>query len=179
MDGYKDHRTRSLLYDYINKNPGSTFKMLKSVFKIPDGTLRYHLRYLLKRNRIVQEKEGREKCYYSYLKKRFPFCDPDLKLNKEQERLLQLISLEPMIPYKDLKRRSGQKPSSFKYNIQQLKKKKLIWRIRRGNRIGYDLITEKRLADEMFLIIVDKYLDGEVDKETMMLILDKLEDHIE
>ncbi len=179
MNDYKDHGTRSLLYDYIRKNPGSTFIMLKSVLKIPDGTLRYHLGYLLKRNKIVQEKNGREKCYYSYHKERFPFSDPNLKLNKEQKRILQIVSMEPMIPYKELKRRSGLEPSSFKYNLKQLKKKKLIWRIKKGDRIGYDIITKERLADEMFLIMTNKYLDGEVEKETMMSIVEKLKDYID
>ena len=179
ISGYKDHKTRLLLFEYINENPGSTFKRLKSTLNLSDSTLRYHLGYLLKRSRIVQEKDGREKCYYSYLKKRFPFSDPKLALNKKQERILQIISIEPLIGYKDLKNKSGMDSSTFKYNMKQLKKKKLIWKVTHDSVSGYDIITKERLSNEMFLIMVNKYLDGEVEKDMMMSIVEKLKDFSE
>lgn len=173
-EGYKDHRTRKLLYEYISENPGSTFKVLKSVFKLTDGTLRYHLGYLLKGRRIVQERKGREKCYFCYLKKRFPFSDPKLDLTEKQEFLLELITIHPMISFKELKRRSGMDSSSFNYNLKKLKKMKLVWRVKGNGKVGYEIVTKERLADEMFLVLVKKYLDGEIDKNDLMDILEKL-----
>jgi predicted transcriptional regulator len=178
-EGYKDHRTRMLLYEYISENPGPTFKVLKSAFKLTDGTLRYHLGYLQKRRRIVQEKKGREKCYFSYLRKKFPFTDPSLHLNKSQEFLLELVSRYPGISFKDLKRRSGMDRASFDYNLKKLKRSKLIWKIDRNGSKGYEIVTKERLADEMFLALVNKYLDGEIGKDDMMEILRKLRSYRE
>lgn len=176
-EGYKDHRTRKLLYEYISENPGSTFKVLKSAFKLTDGTLRYHLGYLQRRRRIVQEKKGREKCYFCYLKKRFPFTDPNLNLTGKQEFLLDLISKHPIIGYKELKQRSGMDKPVFSYNLKKLKKLKLVWRVNRNGKTGYEIVTQERLADEMFLILVNKYLDGDMEKDEMIDILEKLKDY--
>lgn len=178
-EGYKDHDTRRVLYEYISENPGSTFKVLRSAFKLTDGTLRYHLGYLQRRRRIVQEKKGRENCYYSYLKKRFLFSDPNLNLNDKQEKLLQIISQHPNINYKELKACSGMDKASFSYNLKKLKRMKLIWRMKKKDTTGYDIVTKEKLADEMFLILVNKYLDGEVDKDVVMEIVDKLKDYRE
>ena len=178
-EGYKDHHTRRLLYDYISENPGSTFKVLKSAFKLTDGTLRYHLGYLQKRRKIVQEKKGREKCYFSYLKKRFPFSDPNLHLSENQEFLLDLISKHPTIGYRELKERSGMDTASFSYNLKKLKRLKLVWRVNRGSSIGYEIVTREKLADEMFLILVNRYLDGEVEKDDMMDIIERLKEYRE
>jgi predicted transcriptional regulator len=177
IEGYKDHNTRRLLFEYISDNPGSTFKVIRSAFKLTDSTLRYHLGYLQRRKKIVQEKKGREKCYYSYLKKRFPFSDPNLNLSGKQERLLQIISQNPDITYKELKTRSGMDRASFSYNLRKLKRMKLIWRVTKKGKTGYDIVTKEGLADEMFLILVRKYLDGDVDKDEMIDILDKLKDY--
>ncbi|MGA1822821.1 MAG: winged helix-turn-helix transcriptional regulator [Thermoplasmatota archaeon] len=177
--GYRDHDTRRLLYEYIRDNPGATYRMLKKAFKLTDGTLRYHLDYLQRKRKVVQEKSGREKCYFSYLKKRFPFSDPDLHLNEAQEKLLDIISRDPGLSIGDLRRRSGMKRESFQYNLRKLKKLKLVWRVKGIEGSGYEIVTRERLADEMFLLTVNRFLDGKIEKEEMMSIIERLKDYRE
>lgn len=173
-EAYKGHQTRKLLREYISDNPGVTFKVLLNAFNINKGTLSYHLGYLMRRRMIVQEKKGRERCYFSYIKKRFPFTDPNLELNQEQERLLEIISNDPGITIDRLKKRSGLKKSSFTYNMNKLKKLKLIWRVKRRDGFGYEIVTEEKLKDKMLLIMVSKFTSGEIDSDVLMEMMDEL-----
>ncbi len=91
--------------------------------------------------------------------------------------MLQIISQYPIISYKELKERSGLGKASFTYNLKRLKKMKLIWRVKKKDKIGYDILTKEKLADEMYLLVVNKYLEGEVDKDTMMELIEKLKDY--
>ena len=51
-DNAAAHETRKRLMLYIQENPGTTFQRLKGVFKLNEGTLRYHLNYLRRTKRI-------------------------------------------------------------------------------------------------------------------------------
>ena len=173
-EAYKSHDTRKLLREYINENPGVTFKVLMNAFNINKGTLTYHLGYMMRRRMIVQEKKGRERCYFSYIKKRFPFTSPDLELNQEQERMLEIISGEPGITIDILRKRSGLKRASFTYNLNKLKKLRLVWRVSTPEGYGYEIVTEEKLKNKMLLILVNKFNNDEIDSDALMEMVDEL-----
>jgi predicted transcriptional regulator len=145
-----------------------------NAFNINKGTLTYHLGYLMRKRMIVQEKKGRERCYFSYIKKRFPFTSPDLELNQEQENILEIISSEPGITIGNLRKRSGLKRSSFTYNLNKLKKLKLVWRVKTSDGFGYEIVTEEKLRNKMLLILINKFTAGEIDRDTLMRMVDEL-----
>jgi predicted transcriptional regulator len=170
----RDHRTRRLLQAYINENPGVTFRFLMNAMNLNKGTLTYHLGYLVRKRAIVQEKKGRERCYFSYIRKRFPYTDPGLTLNDEQERVLEVVSIDPGISVDELRRRTGLKRSSFNYNLNRLKAMRLIWRVKTKDGYGYEIVTEEKLRNRMFLVAVSKFTRGEIDRDTLMDLVDEL-----
>jgi len=170
----RDHRTRKLLKEYINENPGVTFRFLMNALKLNKGTLTYHLGYLIRKRVIVQERKGRERCYFSYIRKRFPYTDPGLRLNRGQERILEVVSIEPGIPVEELRKRTGLKRSSFNYDLNKLKGMRLIWRIKTRDGYGYEIVTEEKLRNRMFLVLVSKFTRGEIDRDTLMELVDGL-----
>ena len=98
-----------------------------------------------------------------------------MELNKDQRRLMDLISMSPGIKYSDLKKRSGMKNGSFSYNLNRLKEVKLVWRKRGRDGFGYEIVSKDKIADEVFLILVNKYLDGDMDKDTLSEFIERLE----
>ena len=50
--GVLENETRKLVYDHIMAHPGVSFIVLKSVLKLNDSTLRYHLNYLERSKKI-------------------------------------------------------------------------------------------------------------------------------
>ena len=59
-----DLETRRNIYNYILKNPGLHFRELERKTNIPEGTLKYHLKFLKKRELITTETTGRYQNYF-------------------------------------------------------------------------------------------------------------------
>ena len=165
---------RRLLFDYIKKNPGTSFRVLKTAFRMSEGNLRYHLQYLERRKRIIFEKEGRDRCYFTFARKRSPY-NSEMELTKEQDRLLDLISGNPGITTEELRIRSGENHSSFIYDLRKLREGKLVWRVKRGSKTGYESVTQERLEDELFLDLVRKFTEGEATKDEVMMLVSRME----
>ena len=87
-----------------------------------------------------------------------------------------MISVYPGISYKELKKIMGIEKASFSYNLQKLKEMKLIWRVRSSDGNGYEIVIREKMSKEMFITLMERYIEGEIDKETMLDILDDLEE---
>jgi len=174
MAEYRESNIRKLLYEYIKKYPGSSFKVLKNVFRMSEGNLRYHLHYLERRERIVIEKDGRNRCYYPTIRRRYsiPF---GVELTPGQERILDLLIKESGITNRELMRRSGQDRPSFEYNIRKLRENRLIHRV--NNRTGpiYEALIDTLRLEEAFLNTVKRFTEGNATKEELMDIVSIME----
>ncbi len=163
-EGALDNRTRKRLYDYIISHPGVSFQILQEAFRIKDGTLRYHLQFLMKNGEIVRSGDGHKRVYYcSGMKKNSILGRPiPGKLTDQQKRLLELISLEPGIPKSDLWIRSKQTRNEITSNLRSLIDLGLIWKVRTKNGEGYEFITENGLYNEVYLVLLDKLVKDEI-----------------
>jgi predicted transcriptional regulator len=171
-----DHPTRRLLYQFITENPGASFQFILKILKIPEGTLRYHLQHLQRSNRIVKEKKGKNLCYYSKFRRDNPECHLDAKLNSRQELLLGLIRNEPGINRKELMIRAKSSRRSLNYDLRRLRDLRLVMKVETGDGKGYEALSKDRLKDEMFKILVDRMLKGELTLEKFKLLKERLED---
>ena len=54
------HQTQKLIYNFISTHPGVSFSRIRNFFELNDSTLKYHLHYLEKNNRISSEKTADE-----------------------------------------------------------------------------------------------------------------------
>ncbi|MGA1866826.1 MAG: helix-turn-helix domain-containing protein [Thermoplasmatota archaeon] len=173
--GSLGHPTRKVLYRFITENPGTSFQFILNVMKIPEGTLRYHLEQLQRSRRIVSEKKGRNLVYYSTFHRDHPECHADLDLNVSQKLLLDLIRDSPGATRKELLARSRLGRRELNYSLRRLGDLKLIWKVDTEDGQGYEVISKDRFKDEMFRILVDRLLSGEMDLERFRLLKDRLE----
>jgi predicted transcriptional regulator len=165
------HETRKRLMLYIQENPGTTFQRLKGVFKLNEGTLRYHLNYLRRTKSIVQIKKDNKR---TYLPSGFLF-GREVRLNRDQKRVIELIQSDPGITRKELMERTRQSRKLLSYNLSRLNELGLVWRIKEGRKIGYALITKDELYKEAFAVIVDKLLENEIDVDTFRKLKHRLD----
>jgi predicted transcriptional regulator len=166
---------RPLLLEHIRRHPGISFQVLLSAFKIPEGTLRYHLDRLRKDKKIVQEKIKNSRCYFPYLSKRFPQCPGNVRLTREQEILLDMIDENPGITRKEIMQRMRMDRKTLTYNLKRFRALRLIWKVKEDGVEGFEVITRDKLKAEMFRILVRNFADGEIDRESFFLALDELE----
>ena len=58
------NRTRKMVYSYISRHPGVSFGTIMGVLDLTEGTLRYHLNYLERGDKILSESKGKHRYYY-------------------------------------------------------------------------------------------------------------------
>ena len=165
------HETRKRLTFYIRENPGTSFQSLKGIFKLNDGTLRYHLNYLRKKKKIVQVISNNRRTYLL----EGASLGKEVKLNREQKRLIDIIGTYPGITRNELLERTRQSRKILSYHLTRLSDLRLIWKIKEGGKIGYRPITKEELFKEAFAIIVDKFLENEIDLQTFNQLKNKLD----
>ena len=163
-EGAFDNRTRKRLYEYITSHPGVSFQILKEAFRMKDGTLRYHLQYLLSNGEIVRSEDDRRRVYYcSGVKKNSLLGRPiPGKLSDQQRRVMELIAMDPGVTNSDLWMRSKQTKRELNQNLRSLISLDLIWKVKVDGREGYEFITDKGLYSEVYMILLDKLLKEEI-----------------
>jgi predicted transcriptional regulator len=174
MAEFRETDIRKLQYDYIKKNPGASFKILKNVFRMSEGNLRYHLHYLERKERIMIEKEGRDRCCFPTIGKRLS-THPGVELTLVQERMMDLIVNDPGIASDDLMLSSHQNRRSFEYNLRKLREMGLIRRSMKGTRPGYEALMDALILQEKFLETVKRFTEGHATKEELMDMVTRLE----
>lgn len=172
-EGALENPFRKLLYQYIVEHPGSSFKLMLTVFKVPPGTLRYHLYRLEKTNKINNEKNGNQLRYYSSFHRSGISSASISELTKKESKLLELIKENPGIRTKDLALRSGMRRKDLYYNLRKLREMRLVWKTSKG---GYELLLMDDLRRELSLLLIDRFLEGRIDRQRLDSLMSKLDE---
>ena len=173
------HKSRRKLYDYIYSNPGVSFSALKQLFDMNKSTLTYHLNYLEKVNKIESKREGRTRLYYCSNQAIPENCiirNVHQPLTEKQQQLLEMIKQSPGISNKQLNLNSRLTQKTIEYNLNRLIDMKLIWKVKTGNGVGYEYISNEKLYREMHYCLLKKLLSTEIDEETFHRVKQKLKD---
>jgi predicted transcriptional regulator len=174
-----EHKTRKLIHNYILNHPGASVGEIKKVFELNLSTLKYHLIYLEKADKVDSERIGRRRCYYCKHKRK-SLDDPFLErqkdtLSKIQLRIINIIQNKPGISKDDLLYLTKLNRKNLNYNIQRLGDLKLIWQVQDNGMARYEYITQEKLRDEMLNRLVIKLVSNEIDEEAFNRIKKKLE----
>ncbi len=174
-----EHKTRKLIYNYISTHPGASFSVIKDFFDLNESTLKYHLHFLEKNNRIISQREGRQRLYFCEGVKNVDFHYPQkvkmLNLSRSQQRMLTLIKRQPGIGKHELLNFTRMNRRTLNYNLEKLLEQKLIWKVKNAGKIGYEFITKEKLRKEIYNKLLMKLLSDEIDEEKFLRIKKKLE----
>lgn len=174
-----DHRLRRSIYNYVIENPGVTFGRIRTMFSIPDGTLRYHLEILKRSENISSRIENGKKCYYG------DAMDKSLRLtdsgkiftcNETQARLISLVNENPGITRKTVQERLRIDKEAAAYNLKRLLDQKVIWKVQRGRTTGYTLITRVAMKKEMLGILTERFLKDEITEDMFLKLKKRLDE---
>ena len=168
----KGDQSRDLIIAKIEDEPGISYSQLKKSSIMNDGTLRYHLAFLERKGHLISKKVGKKRIYFVTS---VNVGKKGKKLNLEQTRILNIIKKNPGMNMDDLLSMTNVNKSGLKYILEKLKKEKLIWEIENGRGIGYEFITKKRLIQEMKFELIEELLFGDIDEETFLQLIKRLE----
>lgn len=169
-----DHRTRERLLESIKDRPGVSFSKLMRALNLNEGTLRYHLRYLERKDLISSKRLGTKRVYFSSAS---PTAMGTItELTREQTRVLNVIRKYPGIGSKDILRSTELSRKGLKQIILKLKREHLIWEIKNGNGLGYEVITRMRMKEEMLVDLAERFLKDEIDQSTFIHLKEWMEE---
>jgi predicted transcriptional regulator len=149
---------RPKIANYIRVHPGTSFKTIKSIFELSDSTLRYHLRYLEKKEKIKSDENKRIYYPIGHL--------GESTLNKTQQRLINMIKRNPGITQKNLSSKSKMNRLTTRNNINILIEKEMISLVKIGKEIHHFYIYPEELKEKKVLRLITKFLLDKIDEET-------------
>ena len=179
MENVQPDGPRGSLVRFIGENPGISFPRLSVEFNMNRGTLRYHLDLLEKEGRIRTVLKGSKKLYYLSEGTATKGRRPENDLNRDQRRILNLIKENPGISRHQLISISGQAREDVRYTLRKLTSRSEIWKVTDGHDPTYEYITRRKLAKEMIAIILDRFLNDEMDRETFLALKKRIEDDLD
>jgi predicted transcriptional regulator len=115
------------IMEYIEKNPGSYLRQIKTELNISMGTLQYHLRKLEKENKITSSRNGLYKCFF--VTRMFKDNEKEIirYLNQETPRRIIMFVIEQVQPTQnDIARNLRITPPSITWNLKRLLNSKII-----------------------------------------------------
>ena len=173
-----EHKVRRMIFNSISSYPGISFGRLMRLLELNRSTLRYHLRYLTRAKRIDSKLENGRRCYFcveeSNVVRSTGDHDPET-FTKTQKRMLRLIRDNPGITRKELARKTRISKSTVSYNIKKLAERNLVWEVPRGRKTGYEYKSQEKVLDELSRLLLEKYINNEIDKETFIKLKGELD----
>lgn len=177
--GVSENYIRKLIHTHIVEYPGVSFSTLKKFYDLNDSTLRYHLNYLERAQRISSNLESGKLHYYPY-NSMSPGSNPSNtnlqihELTSHQEHILNVIKHNPGINQTELIAKTNLKRHILSYNISQLIDKCLVRKTKHEKNVCYEYIPDELLQHEMLKVLAIKFLNNEIDEQTYLRLRSKL-----
>jgi predicted transcriptional regulator len=174
-----DHETRKMIYNHITHYPGVAFSVLRDIFALPEGTLRYHLKYLERAESICSELEGGNRCYYpekteTLMLNLVEGQGASHKLTEIQKRILMIIKQNPGINQAELIKRTKLNRFTVNYNMKKFISLGLVRKFDDGGRVFYEYITDSVMRHEIMKSLIIKLLNNEIDEKMFNELKEKL-----
>lgn len=169
-----------MIYNHIIAHPGVSFNILKTVFNLKDGTLRYHLDYLKRADKInFGLTKGKRKYYPNSGSTKFLKIENDIfetnNLTPPQGHILNTIKEHPGINQKELVKKTGYNRFKLERNLKKLLELCVVRKMPDSKNIRYEFITNDQLQYEMLMSLVTKFLKREIDENKFLELKRKLE----
>ena len=166
-------------------HPGVSFIILKSIFKLNDSTLRYHLNYLQRSRKISFGLEKGRRYYYPHLGEVHVIQRTDgsdgsdtlrgYELTSKQVKIVSMIKMHPKINQKELVKMTGINRITLNKNLKKLKVLCLVRQLPNGNKVQYEFLENKQLRYEILKHLIKKLLSNEIDEVTFLKLKKELD----
>ncbi len=182
VDTSIENETRKLVYTHIMAHPGVSFIILKSVLKLNESTLRYHLTYLERSKRISFGLEKGKRYYYPHNGERHIIQKHEgsdaitgYELTGAQDKIILMIKSYPKINQKELVKKTGINRITLSRNLNKLMKLCLVRKVPNGNKVIYEYLENKQLRYEILKRLIKKLLSNEIDETTFLKLKKELD----
>jgi len=127
-------KLRSLIFEYIQTEPGASFSSIRDALGLQNGTTSYHLSVLEREGFVQSVVRGRRR-YYFPIDGAITSLSPPL--SGIQASILSKVASIPGLGLRELSRAVGHEPSSVAYSARVLAKEGLLRMVRVGLRLRF------------------------------------------
>lgn len=158
-----ENERRREIYNFIKENPGFHLRELQRRLKMPLASLEYHLGYMVRKNVIFGEKDGRFRRYYV---KRLEEEDKKILSALRQKRLREIVLIilsRNAVKYQDFLRFLGIPSSTLSHYLRYLVDHDVLKR----NKVGYENIYTIQDEDRVTKVLIayqSSFIDKLIDK---------------
>ncbi|HLF05635.1 MAG TPA: carboxypeptidase regulatory-like domain-containing protein [Thermoplasmata archaeon] len=124
-----DHFVRGRIFGLIQATPGLSYSDLRRLTGVGNGTLGYHLWCLEKTEYVFSRREGKLKAYYP---KGFNAPDRGRMLSDPQQRIMEVVKLEPGVSQSDVARALGTTRQHVNFNVKHMERLGVMRVVREG-----------------------------------------------
>ncbi len=119
---------RKKIYEIVKKNEGCHYRELERLSKIPSGTLKYHLNFLVKKELLIEKKEHNNTRYFA---KESNLSVNDTKLlsilrQKSLRNILLIFSNRKELQHHDIVDEVKLSPSTVSWHLSRLVEEKIL-----------------------------------------------------
>ncbi len=174
-----ENQIRKMIYTHIVEYPGVSFSKLKRFYDLNDGTLRYHLNYLERAEKITSKLEAGKLHYYPYARSVIDSNSTKInpkshELTPHQELILNVIKQNPGINQTELITKTSLKRHILTYSISQLIDLGMVKKNNHERHVCYEYIPDELLQYEMLKMLTIRFLNNEIDEQTFLRLKSKL-----
>jgi predicted transcriptional regulator len=174
-----ENQIRKTVYNHILEYPGVAFTTLQKVYNLNNSTLRYHLKYLERAERIASRIESGKLHFYPNNSTSIASNPTNPKfqiheLSLHQENILNAIKHNPGINQTDLMGKTSLKRHILTYHISKLVELGMVRKKNHEKTVCYEYIPDELLQYEMLKILAIKFLNNEIDEQTFMKLRSRL-----
>jgi predicted transcriptional regulator len=160
----ENHR---LIYDYIDRNPGTHLRRISRDLDIHLSTLRYHLGYLEESDLIVKRDEKNLKVYFAAgkLSPAGRKLAPYLRQKRFRDIILDIMA-NPDTTHAGIAERLSLRPSTLSKYLNVLKERDLVAQRRSGRERHFKVVDEREVIELLILYkrsFWDKFVDNALD----------------
>jgi len=173
--GQADNKTRERILRYIDLQQRISFQRIMKDLKINEGTLRYHLRVLLKEGSVGTAKEDGKRMYYARGITFGSIRNKTSELSRTEERVLTIISEYPTCSRKDILNSMEIGGRDLDRVLSRLEAGHRIWKIKEEGRVFFEEVTADGIKERMLLELALMFLDRRIDEKTFLRMKERIE----
>jgi predicted transcriptional regulator len=156
--------TRKRIFELVQASPGVHFREISRRLELPMGVVEYHLNFLIKRDMIVDRKEGRYRRYYaegkigsrekrvlSYLRKDIP------------RTILMHVMLHPGARHRDIKSELEISGSTLSFHLQHMISDEVLKEVDEGGTKRFYVVDPDSVSRTLILYrrsFMDRLVDS-------------------
>lgn len=157
-----ENKRRRKIHRFLQENPGVHLRGLQRSLKIPLSSLEYHINYLLRKNILFKEKDGRSKRYYVN-----PLNARDRRIlstlrQKRMRDIVLLVLSKKKATHKHLLKNLHLPPSTLSFYLKHLINRQILKRHKIGRQNIYTVQDENRVTRVLLAnktSLTDKFVD--------------------